>query len=51
MIVRNWIELAIIITIIIAGVTIKSITTRKVRQSNGFVGINKSNPGKGWKMK
>lgn len=51
MLLRNWIELAIMVAVFIAGTIIKYITRRRCKRLEGFKGINNYGPGHGWKMR
>ena len=51
MLLRNWIELGIVIAIIIAGTIARYITRKKVKRVEGFGGFNNNGAGRGWRMK
>ena len=51
MLLRNWIELGIVIVVCITGTAVKYITGKRVKKVNGFKGINEYGPGRGWRMK
>lgn len=50
MLVRNWIELGIVIAVFIAGMVTKYVIRKRCKKLEGFIGINHSEPGCGWKI-
>lgn len=51
MLLRNWIELGVVIAIFIVGLIWKYILRRKKKKIDGFMGISRNKPGMGWKMR
>lgn len=51
MLLRNWIELGIVIAMFIAGLVTKHITRKKCKKIEGFIKVNDQRPGHGWKMR
>ena len=51
MLIRNWVELAIIAAICLIGMVIKFAVNKKLKRIEGFRGINNYGPGGGWRMR
>ena len=51
MLLRNWIELGIVIAIFVTGAIVRYIIRKRVKRVAGFKGFNNNGAGRGWRMK